>query len=104
MKDIRYWRELQKKANDAYFAETGKRLYMVNFEFTMFVVAKDDTEAERLAERHMLDEISDYPPSGIGRTAEFAMHSPDELRSIPWGSSDDRLVGDILGVQNGYDD
>ena len=76
----------------------SKKLFHVNLEYDLVVVADDENEAERIAKSVMRDESaeatlvsatemknkSDIPPGGW------------EDNCIPWGSEDDDTIGQIL--------
>lgn len=76
-----------------------KRLYRVTFEHELLVLADDVATAERLAERVMRLGDEDPIMSSCHEVTRKDGLDGEALRSIPWGSDDDRTVQQLIDYE-----
>lgn len=74
----------------------AKKLFEVNLEYTIYVMAESGLEAQEIAERNIRDETPDHADYYFAdkKTVPAAW-----VDSIPYGGDDDETVGQILGIK-----
>jgi hypothetical protein len=73
-----------------------KKLYAVDVQHTVYVMAEDPQEAERTA-RHGIREYHDEPICSVSEVKNGPI-DPDWREVVPYGAEDERTVSQIMNA------